>query len=95
MSKSKGVRKSVLKKQAEFRKNHQGVLRKKSQGAAMVRKMKEFNKFIDKAIKDGKIVGHQEAGLPEVIGDVEIKVEHTIKEVSEEENRGTDVEPSI
>lgn len=67
MTKARSIRKSVLKKKKIARKNAEGTPKRKSVGARQVKMMREFNQFIQKQIKEGKVISHEEAGLPEVI----------------------------
>lgn len=74
MSKAKSIRKKVLKKNKEVRKNTQGLPREKSNGAKMGKMMKEFNAFVRRKQYEENIrqiveksVTHEELGLPEEI----------------------------
>lgn len=74
MSKAKSIRKKVLKKNKEVRRNTQGLPREKSNGAKMGKMMKEFNAFVrrkqyEESIRmmAEKAISHEEAGLPEEV----------------------------
>lgn len=67
---SNSLRRKILQKNKAYRRNSQGVPRKRSMLAGQLRMMKSFNKFVKERALLGQLTSHTEAGLPDEITNI-------------------------